>query len=1055
MKKAFIILSILFLSTYFSNSQQIEKPEWDNPDIIEINKLPAHCTILPYASDQDAIVDDCNLSPWYQSLNGNWKFHWVRKPADRPVDFYKPDYDVNDWDDIPVPSNWEIEGYGIPIYVNQPYEFTDDPNPPDIPHDYNPVGSYRTTFSIPKDWKDRQVILHFGAVKSAMYVWVNGGMVGYSQGSKLPAEFDISEHIQKGENTLAVEVYRWSDGTWLECQDFWRISGIERDVYLYAVPEVNISDYFVHAGLTNGYKDGMFELEVEIQKFVEKDKFPVNLAVKLFDDFADSTIINYERDIKNDELEYHYFESLIPDVKKWSSENPHLYTLVLTLSDKKGNVKESLSCKVGFRTSEIKDGQLLVNGVPILMKGVNRHEHDPITGHVISYESMLRDIEIMKQNNINTVRTSHYPNDPIWYDLCDKFGLYVIDEANIESHGMGYHPDRTLGNNPLFKKAHLGRVQRVVERDKNHPSVIIWSMGNEAGDGVNFDTCYLWIKERDLSRPVHYERAEYGMNTDIFCPMYAGIWYLERYASHRQARPLIMCEYAHAMGNSTGNLQDYWDVIEKYDQLQGGSIWDWVDQGLLKTDTNGVEYYAYGGDYGPEDVPSDGNFCINGLVHPDRSLHPGLIEVKKVYQYVQIKPVDLEDGKVKIINKHDFTNLDKYDIYYWLKGDGENVSGGVIESPDVPPHGEKEFMIPIPDVEPETGTEYFLNFSVVLREDKPFRPKGFEVAAEQMKMPMYRDPVQYEIPESLRLNLDMSGENPVIRGNEFRIIFDKEIGTIVSWLFLETELIKSGPVPNYWRAPTDNDFGNGMDKRCAIWKEMSNERNILDFTVSQPDYQTVEVDVLYGFPDNDVIHHTKFKVYATGDVIVSNEIDPGSSVLPEMPKFGMKMQLPEILENLAWFGRGPHENYQDRNSSAFVDLYQSKTSEQYYPYVRPQENGYKTDVRWLSLTDYQGIGIIVTGMPKVSFSALNYSIEDLDQGTRKNYRHTNDLHPGDFVELMVDYKQMGVGGDDSWWARPHKEYQLPAEKYSYSFRMRPLSGRENPIKVSKESPPHN
>ena len=765
MKKTAKILVLLFTISFYSFSQETEKPEWDNPEIVEINKLPAHSTMLPYALENDAILNDCTLSPWHQSLNGSWKFNWAKKPADRPKDFYKPGYNVKDWDEIPVPSNWEIEGYGIPIYVNQPYEFTDNPNPPDIPHDYNPVGSYRTTFNIPYNWRNRQVILHFGAVKSAMYLWLNGEFVGYSQGSKLPAEFNITEYLRRGKNRLAVEVYRWSDGTWLECQDFWRISGIERDVFLYAPPYVHISDYFVHAGLTEDYKDGVFELEAETKKFKEtsKNRDIVKFVAKLYDDNLETPIIEYEKDLKNRYYNRIYHKAIIPDVKRWSAETPHLYTLVLSLIDKKGNISEVVSSKVGFRTSEIKNGQLLVNGAPVLIKGVNRHEHDPLTGHVISYESMLKDIELMKQYNVNTVRTSHYPNDPVWYDLCDQYGLYVIDEANIESHGMGYNADRTLGNNPLFEKSHLTRVQRMVERDKNHPSIIMWSMGNEAGDGVNFDTCFRWIKMRDNSRPVHYERAEYGLNTEVFCPMYAGIWYLERYASHRQARPLIMCEYAHAMGNSTGNLQDYWDVIEKYPQLQGGSIWDWVDQGLLKTDENGVEYYAYGGDWGPEDVPSDGNFCINGVVHPDRTPHPGLIEVKKVYQYVQIKPVDLKNGRIKVINKHDFINLDRYDIIYNLRGNGKNVSGGIIEAPAIEPQSEKEFMIPLPDVEPEPGIEYFLNFSIVLRQDEPFRPKGFEVAAEQLEMPIFKELSEPKNEGNAKLQLELTDDKAIIR----------------------------------------------------------------------------------------------------------------------------------------------------------------------------------------------------------------------------------------------------------------------------------------------------
>jgi beta-galactosidase len=1015
--------------------------DWENPQVVGINKEEPHCTLMPYSDPSSLTLNHDVVSAWFNLLNGHWKFNWVEKPADRPLDFYLPGYDDSLWKTIPVPGNWEFNGYGVPIYVNIPYEWTSNPQPPHVPHDYNPVGSYRTTFIIPESWKDRQVILHLGAVKSAFYVWVNGEKVGYSQDSKLPAEFNITPYVHDGENLLALEVYRWSDGSYLECQDFWRISGIERDVTVYSVPNVHIYDYFIHAGLTEDYRDGDFSLDVKIRRYKVMDSHSMSLSVKLFELNKEIPLAEFDEkfSLTDDQENYYvHFARIIPGIKKWSAETPDLYTLVFSLSDAQGNLLEHFSSNFGFRTSEIKNGQLLVNGVPILIKGVNRHEHDPVTAHVISYESMLKDIELMKQYNINTVRTSHYPNDPRWYDLCDQYGLYVIDEANIESHGMGYLPDRTLGNNPLFMKAHLERVRGMVERDKNHPSVIIWSMGNEAGDGVNFDTCYRWIKNRDASRPVHYERAEFGMNTDIYCPMYDNIWSLNMYASHRMPRPLILCEYAHSMGNSTGNLQDYWDVIEKYPQLQGASIWDWVDQGFLVNDKDGNPYYAYGGDFGPPGTPSDGNFCCNGLVSADRTPHPALMEVKKVYQYVQIEPVDILHGKFKVINRHDFIDLSHVDIEYSLMADGRQEAGGRIEQPDVPPRGEREFQVVLPEGILQSGREYFLDFSVKTREDLPFRPAGFVVASEQLAFPAEKAIPEVKVDEGLKIKMDDPQGNPVIRGREFRIIFDRNTGTIASWIFLETELISEGPLPNFWRAPTDNDFGNGMEKRCAVWKQASRDRAVESFEARQINEKAVEVRTGYTFSGTEIYQQVTYTIFASGDMEVTCEIDPGTSSLPEMPRFGMKMRVNKILGELQWYGRGPHENYCDRYTSAFVGLYESTPEELYFPYIRPQENSYRTETRWLTLTDHQGIGMKITGMPLFGFSALPYAIENLDQGIKKNYKHTCDLVPADFYEVMIDLKQMGVGGDDSWGARPHSQYQIPAGKYTFSFRMRPI-----------------
>jgi len=1048
MKRIFTF-SFSFLLALTLYSQQPE--DWENPDVIGINKEAPHCTLLPFPDERLALENNKNKSPYYINLNGHWRFSWVEKPADRPMKFYTSSYNDSQWDLIPVPANWEFLGYGTPIYVNIPYEWTKNPQPPKVPHDYNPVGSYRVNFSIPDNWAEREIFIHFGAVKSAFYVWVNGKKVGYSQDSKTPAEFNITSFVNPGNNLLALEVYRWSDGSYLECQDFWRISGIERDVYLYSNPHIHIRDYFIHAGLVNEYIDGDLRLDVEVINYSGKKSEPMTLDALLYAADKKTLIASFSQEVsvKGNKNEFVTFERIIPGVLPWSAEIPNLYALVLLLKDESGVTTEALSCKLGFRTSEVKFGQYLFNGKPILLKGVNRHEHDPVTAHVVSEEMMLKDIALMKQNNINTVRTSHYPNDPRWYELCDEYGLYVIDEANIESHGMGYHPDRTLGNNPSFMNAHLARVQAMVERDKNHPSIIFWSMGNEAGDGVNFDTCYNWIKQRDPSRPVHYERAELRHNTDIYCPMYPDISYLEEYARKPQQRPLIMCEYAHAMGNSTGNLQEYWDVIEANKQLQGGSIWDWVDQGILQHDYSGNPYYAYGGDFGPPGTPSDSNFCINGLVLPDRTPHPALNEVKKVYQYIQIKPVDVEKGEFRIKNMYDFKDLKHVNIVWALMADGKPFIQGVIRNPDIGPGEEKVFTLSSPSMEPRPGVEYFYDFHVKTAGEYTLIPNAFEIASEQVQVPVYKPVEPFPHKASLemvwskdKIFLDITGVSMAVR-------FNTSDGTIVSWKYEGKELIRQGPYPNYWRAPVDNDFGHDMHERLSAWKDASQERMVMQFKAWQPDPRVIHCLVTYGIRGASIKHTIEYILMGTGDIIVNSSMDPGTVELPELPRFGVNMRIPAEFNKVRWFGRGPFENYWDRSTAAHIGLYEKTVDEMFFPYVRPQETGTRTDVRWVALTDENGTGLLVSGDPYFSFSALPYTIDDLDY-TISAKRHTVDLVKRDFVDLNIDYRQMGVGGDDSWGARPLNKYTLFSRAMSYSFRLRPLTKNMDAQKIAKE-----
>lgn len=1031
-------LFIMIFFTLASSAQSI--PEWQNPDVVQVNRVPAHSSLFPFESFELATENAKEESRFFIDLNGKWKFNWVDKPADRPADFYREDFDASGWDDINVPANWELNGYGVPIYVNIPYEWTQNPNPPDVPVDHNPVGSYRRSFNIPEEWSNRQVFIHFGAVKSAFYLWVNGQKVGYSQGSKTPAEFDLTPFIREGENTLALEVYRWSDGSWLECQDFWRISGIERDVYLYATPKTHIFDYFVRPGLVNYYRDGHLTLEALVKDYSNStSKFELKMSVLREDQIVLEAIKKF-RLSKNEEITIH-FEEEIKDPQKWSAEIPNLYTLVLELKDSKGNSLEFLSSKIGFRSSEVKHGLLLVNGIPVKLKGVNRHEHDEYTGHVISRESMLKDVQLMKQNNINAVRTCHYPNDPYWYELCDKYGLYVIDEANIESHGIGYDPDKTLGNNPIFAKSHLDRTVRMVERDKNHPSIIIWSLGNEAGDGVCFDATYDWIKKRDNSRPVQYERAISGRNTDIFSPMYMRISGMLEYVNTIQSKPLIQCEYAHAMGNSTGNLADYWEVINTYDQLQGGFIWDWVDQGLVKYTDDGRKYWAYGGDFGPEDVPSDGTFCLNGLVFPDRSPKPGLKEVKKVYQYIEFETVNFSFDEIIIKNTYNFRSLENMAIFWELETEGVAIQQGTLMNPDIGPGESRILTLGLVPFKPEPGKEYFLNLTAFQLNSDELIESGHIFAFEQFEVPVPTMPDGTIRDEGAKVVYQNTNEL-IINAGEAKFTFSKKNGSLVSVRKNEQEYLAEPLRINFWRAPIENDWGSQMPERLSVWRKAGENAVLKDFAHEQNASGYYEVDVDYWLADVESHYYVNYEINGNGELRINTYLEPAGKTFPELPRFGMTFSLPGDYNQLEWFGRGPHENYSDRKASAIVGLYNSTVAEQYVPYIAPEENGYKTDTRWLALRNGEGAGLLVKGVPQLCFSALHFTNEDLTREQRDGM-HTIDLSQRNEVFLNVDLAQMGVGGDDSWGARTLAKYSIPFRDYGYSFILKLIDRDDN------------
>jgi beta-galactosidase len=1055
-----------------------EPRDWENPELFSINREDPHASLISFTDEQGALNAVKDNSPHYRSLDGMWKFNWSKTPAQRPFWFFKDDYDTRDWKEIEVPSNWQMKGYGVPVYMNIIYPFwlyedVFNPNggykkiPPAIPHDWNPVGSYKRTFKVPSEWKGKEIFLHFGAVSSAFYVWVNEKLVGYSEDSKMPAEFNITKYLKGGKNSLAVEVYRWSDGSYLEDQDFWRLSGIQRSVYLQARPKTYIGDFFAIGSLTNDYKEGLLKLEVSLKGTVpDEDEYTVDAS--LFD--GSGKLFTETKKVKlSDDKASLSFNRNIQDVKKWSAEKPNLYSLVIALKDKNGMTAECVSSKIGFRKVEILHSQLLVNGVPIMIKGVNLHEHNDITGHVIDEATILKDIRTMKSNNINAVRTSHYPQQELWYEMCDKYGLYLIDEADIESHGIGYAKDVTLADKPQWKAAHLDRMRRMVERDKNHPSVIIWSMGNEAGDGHNFLDGYKWIKERDNTRPVQYERAEKETNTperhtDIWGNMYASIEEIEAYAKDPKTdRPMIMVEYAHAMGNSTGNLQDYWDVIERYPKLQGGFIWDWVDQGLLKTNENGEKYWAYGGDYGEEGMPSDGNFNINGLVWPDRTPHPGLAEVNKVYQYIGFEPVDLVSGKIKVKNKYDFTNLSEFNFEWEVVSDGSVVQSGKFNFPDLKPKSGSLVDIHLKKIDTAPGAEYFLNIRASRSDAWNYVPEDHVYATAQFKLPEEGNPVKPKIDNLAVLQTKTTGKILEVSGVDMKLSFNLATGRLETFNYKGRELLKKGPEADFWRPPTDNDYGYDMDKLLGVWKKAGERLAVTKANISQPELGKVVITFNYDIPDISgrkiAGYATSYTVYGSADLVVKNQFSKLSDKIPEIPRMGMQMQLPEDFTNIKWLGRGPQENYADRKTAADVGLYESTVTDQYTPYIRPQENGYKTDTRWVTLTDDNGNGILVSGDPLICFAALNNVHDDFESpGKLSQYRkdaktantHTIDVRPRDFVNLNVDLGQMGVGGDNSWGALIHPKYRLLDKKYEYSFRFRPIVKEDDILKLAKE-----
>ena len=1053
--KANSILIITLIIMSISKPVEAKQNDWENPELTAVNKEPAHCTMMPYKSLKVAIKGAKNrceegargarkASSFYKLLNGDWKFNWVANVDERPMDFFKPDADLKGWKKIAVPSNWERQGYGRAIYTNAQYPF--DRNPPMIGgHNGNPVGSYVTDFSVDSDWKKngRQVFINFEGVESAFYIWVNGKKVGYSQGSRLDATFNITGYLKKGKNMLAVQVFRWSDGSYLEDQDFWRLSGIYRDVYIYSTPSVHIRDFFVRCDLDKDYRDAEISIDVKVRNHSDEISGSYTLETILLDSDGNTVGGGAIASGKIDKISAGSESVLrlkgkVVNPVKWSAEHPNMYTVIILLKDNQGNVVEAQQSGFGFREVEIKEKQLFINGASVLLKGVNRHEHEPEAGHTISYESMLKDIEIMKQFNINCVRTCHYPDDSRWYDLCDKYGIYLIDEANVESHGMGYGKD-TLAKVAVWKKAHVERGVRMLERDKNHPSVIIWSLGNEAGAGPNFEAMRAAIKALDPARPIHYER----MNSiaDIESCMYPSVDRLIKEGKRDLEKPFIMCEYAHAMGNAIGNLQEYWDAIEKYPRLIGGCIWDWVDQGLLEKDENGRKYYTYGGDYG--DMPNSGNFCLNGVVFPDRGLPPKIWEVKRVYQYVGFKALDLSASKasIEIKNKYFFSSLDMLDLSWKLFEEGRMIQEGNIAKLDVAPGKSQVVEITFAPFDKKSGAEYWLKLSAKHRHGTMLLKQGHEVACAQVQVPVETGPAAMLDFNSLSgLKVDDNDSAVNISGDDFDISISKITGTISSLIYGGRKIIENidgqvnGPVLNAFRAPTDNDkrIGGGI---------ILSKRKVENVKVIRKTENMVQVRarvVCTSEKKEGFIHDCTFSVFGNGWVDLDNQIIPIKADGLQL-RMGLQMTLPEKLDKVTWYGRGPHENYIDRKTSADVGLYRRTAAGMYVPYPKPQETGNRTDVRWVLMSDKSDTGLLVSADETISFSALNYTAQDLAAA-----KHLNELNPRDEVILCVDYRQSGLG-NGSCGPRVLDKYALNTEPVSYRFSLRPYNRKKGDL----------
>lgn len=1011
--------------------------EWKNPEINAVNRAPMHTNYFAYSSSEEAAKADKENSSNFMTLNGIWKFNWVKNADARPTDFYRTDYNDKGWGQMKVPGVWEMNGYGDPIYVNVGYAWRSQykNNPPYVPIENNHVGSYRKEIIIPAEWSGKEIFAHFGSVTSNMYLWVNGKYVGYSEDSKLEAEFNLTKYLKPGKNLIAFQVFRWCDGTYLEDQDFFRYSGVGRNCYLYSRNKKYIQDIRVTPDLDSNYTNGTLNVALNLNG---SGTVELNLTDPAGKSVATAQVNgNGQKSVVMD----------VSNPEKWTAEAPNLYTLTATLKNG-SNTLEVIPVKVGFRKIELKDGQILVNGQPVLFKGADRHEMDPDGGYVVSRERMLQDILRMKQLNINAVRTCHYPDDNLWYDLCDQYGIYVVAEANIESHGMGYGKE-TLAKNPSYKKAHMERNQRNVQRGYNHPSIIFWSLGNEAGYGPNFEQCYTWIKNEDKTRAVQYEQAGTNEFTDIFCPMYYDYDACKKYSEGNIDKPLIQCEYAHAMGNSQGGFKEYWDLIRKYPKYQGGFIWDFVDQSNHWKNKDGIDIYGYGGDFNKYDA-SDNNFNDNGLISPDRRPNPHAHEVGYFYQSIWTTPGDLSKGEIKVYNENFFRDLSAYYMEWQLLANGEVMQTGVVQDLNVVPQQTATLKLNLNTEKICPCKELLLNVTYKLKAAETLMPAGSTVAYDQLTIRPYTAKA-LELKNQKASNLDIvvpvikdnDHNYLIVEGENFIIEFNKHNGYLSRYEADGMQLLNPGAqlTPNFWRAPTDNDYGAGLQHRYAVWKNPGLKLTSLKQSIEN------EQAIVQAEYEMKAVKGKLFLTYVInneGAVKVTQKMEAGKEEkVSDMFRFGMQMQMPENFNEVEYYGRGPVENYADRNHSTLIGKYRQTVAEQFYPYIRPQETGTKTDLRWWRVLNISGNGLQFVGDAPFSASALNYSIESLDDGVQKDQRHSPEVAKAPFTNLCIDKVQMGLGCVNSWGTLPLEKYRVPYQDYEFSFILTPVRHKVN------------
>lgn len=1052
------------------NKSQASRPEWEDPEATGINKLPPHATLIPYPNRETAINENQTSFYWI-SLNGTWKFHWSRRPADRPREFFHSESDLGSWDDIQVPGQWQLFPwkYDPPQYLNMKYPPSlRTRHIPSIDPDFNPVGSYFTNFTVPSEWDGLEIFIHFAGVESAFYVWVNGQQVGFSQGSQTPAEFNVTPFVQSGRNFLAVEVYKWCAGSYLEDQDMWRLSGIHRDVFLFATPKIHLRDVFAYSTFDDKYEKAVLHVKAKVHNYGGEIDPGTTFEATLFDDHGQ--VISQDPLVRSQKVILKPGEEITVEVeanverpRTWSAELPYLYELMFTLREEHDAIIEAGRCKFGFRVLEIKNEQFCVNGVPILFKGVDRHEWDPEQGRAVNYWRMIEEIKLLKRYNINAVRTSHYPNHPAWYDLCDAYGIYVLDEANVESHGARNKIPKSRAE---WTPAVVARMTDMVERDKNHPCVVMWSLGNEAGNGTNFLKMKAAAKAIDPTRPIHYEGDYQLRESDVFSSMYPSVGSLRRSGQHKwvlngvymptspkkyAGKPRVLCEYAHSAGNSTGSLQDYMDVFEEFPNMLGGFIWDFVDKGLRKMDELGQRFWAYGGDFG--DKPNDRYAVINGIVAPDLTPHPALFEVKKVYQNIKATPIDLSKGNIQVRNKFKFASLDCLDVAWELAANGEICQSGQFASPLIKPGEIVPLHIPFETVPHIPNLEYHLLVKFVLREDTLWAAKGHVVAWDQLALLMVEGKVpETDVPTIPAVNLTENPHNFIITGQAFRVTIGKMSGAIESFHFRERELLKASLVPNFSRAWTDND--SGMEfllswyKKGNSWKKAGLRRRVTAVQCEQINPIAVRIHVRSKI-HNGSPHLMTYTIYGSGDVVIECEFIPHKNLI----RFGMQGAIPMDYKNITWFGRGPHENYCDRQTGAAIGLYSLPVDQFKYDYVRPQENGNRCDVRWIAFTDDTGFGLLASGMPLLSASAWPYTQEDLERA-----KHPNEIPPRDAITINLDYKQRGVGSGllvRGILGEPAlKKYRLlKKQTLKYAFRLRGYAKDVGDLNKIASTPP--